>query len=88
METPRNINDIDGDFVEAYCREQGQEVTAYVNSLYDQPPKPDKNGAERDISFIEIRNEFARKYFPDLAPKAKTKPKTLKQRLADLAQQQ
>ena len=39
--------------------------------------KPDKNGRERKISFIEIRKEFVIKYFPKWAPKKKEKKPTM-----------
>lgn len=84
METPQTINDIDGDFVMAYCKEQGQEGVNWLKEIYSKPKRPDKNGVLREISFIEVRNEFARKYFPHLAPKKKTKKKTIKDKLKDL----
>ncbi len=36
-------------------------------------------------SYVEVRNEFARKYFPDLAPKGTTKKASvMKETLAEL----
>ena len=84
MDVPQNINDIDGDFVFSYCKSQGQEGVDWLKAIYAQPKKKDKNGVERDISFIEVRNEFARKYFPHLAPKKKSKKQTIKDKLNDL----
>jgi len=84
METPNNINDINGDFVFDYCKEQGQAAIDWLKAVYARPKKKDKNGVEREISFIEVRNEFARKYFPHLAPKSKTKKKTIKDKLDNL----
>lgn len=84
MEVPQNINDINGDYVFDYCKEQGQEAIDWLKAIYAKPPKKDKNGHEREISFIEVRNEFARKFFPHLAPKSKAKKKTIKNRLENL----
>lgn len=84
MEIPQNINDIDGDFVVAYCKQQGQEAVDWLKEVYARPPKKDKNGRERTISFIEVRNDFARKFFPHLAPKRKTKRQTIKDKLDNL----
>jgi hypothetical protein len=82
--TPHNINDIDGEFVVNYCKGQGQEGVAWLKEIYARPKKKDKNGVERAISFIEVRNEFARKYFPHLAPKRKSKRQTIKDMLDTL----
>ena len=49
--------------------------------------KKDKDGKKvmRIPTYIEVRNEFARKYFPDLAPKGTTKKATMmKDTLAEL----
>jgi hypothetical protein len=83
-EVPQNINDIDGEFVMGYCKQQGQAAVDWLKEIYARPKKKDKNGKEREISFIEVRNEFARKYFPHLAPKKKTKKPTIKNLLDDL----
>ena len=84
LTTPQNINDIDGKFVVAYCKGQGQEGIDWLKEVYARPPKKDKNGVEREISFIEVRNDFARKYFPHLAPKKGKKKQTIKNLLDDL----
>ena len=49
--------------------------------------KKNKDGKKvmRVPTYIEVRNEFARKYFPDLAPKGTTKKATMmKDTLAEL----
>lgn len=49
--------------------------------------KKDKDGEKvmRVPTYIEVRNEFARKYFPDLAPKGTTrKASMMKDTLAEL----
>ena len=85
LKTPTTINDIDGAFVIAYCKAQGQAGTDWLKQIYSTPPKKDKNGVEREISFLQVRNEFARKYFPHLAPQRKTpKKKTIKNLLDEL----
>lgn len=84
MQAPQTINDIDGGYIVSYCKEQGQEAIDWLKAIYARPKKKDKNGVERDISFIEVRNEFARKYFPNLAPKGKSKKQTIKGLLENL----
>lgn len=84
MQAPQTINDIDGEYIVSYCKEQGQEAIDWLKAVYARPKKKDKNGVERDISFIEVRNEFARKYFPSLAPKGKSKKQTIKGLLENL----
>ena len=83
-EIPQNINEIDGEFVVDYCKAQGQAAVDWLKEVYTAPPKKDKNGKERDISFIEVRNLFARKYFPALMPTSKAKKKTIKNLLDNL----
>lgn len=78
MQAPQTINDIDGKYIVDYCKEQGQADIDWLKTIYARPPKKDKNGVERAISFIEVRNEFARKYFPQLAPKSRSKKQTIK----------
>ncbi len=75
MEIPQTINDIDGDYVMTYCKEQGQEGVDWLKEIYSRSKRPDKNGVLREISFIEVRNEFARKYFPHLVQKRKQRKK-------------
>lgn len=84
MQTPQTINDIDGAYIVDYCKEQEQDAIDWLKELYARPKKKDKNGVERDISFIEVRNEFARKYFPSLAPKSKSKKQTIKDLIENL----
>lgn len=84
MDAPQNINDIDGDYVVSYCKGQGQDAIDWLKEVYARPKKKDKNGKERTISFIEVRNEFARKFFPHLAPKRKAKRKTIQDKLDSL----
>lgn len=84
MEEPKNINDIDGDYVFNYCKERGSEAVDWLKEVYNTPVAPDKNGRARTISFIEVRNRFAARYFPTLAPKSSKKRKTLKDKLNEL----
>lgn len=73
MVKPTNIKDIDLAYIMDYVSEQGDEAKKWLKDLSHREVKPDKNGRERRISFIEIRKEFAIKYFPELAPKPKEK---------------
>ena len=83
-EIPQNINEIDGEFVVDYCKAQGQAAVDWLKGVYARPPKQDKNGNLREISFIEVRNEFARQYFPALMPTSKARKKTIKNLLDNL----
>lgn len=68
MDAPKQLNDITIDYIIAYCQEKKE--VKWLKEVALAPAKPDKNGHERKTSFFEIRNAFARKFFPDLAPKA------------------
>ena len=58
-----------------------------IDFMKTEVEKKDKDGTKvmRIPTYIEVRNEFARKYFPDLAPKGTTKKATMmKDTLAEL----
>ena len=58
-----------------------------IDFMKTEVEKKDKEGKKvmRIPTYIEVRNEFARKYFPDLAPKGTTKKATMmKDTLAEL----
>ena len=84
METPKNLNDINMEYIISYVKSKGEKDIKWLKELNAKKVDNDKNGKARKISFIEIRNEFARKYFPDLVPKAKEKKKTMNQMIDDL----
>lgn len=62
--------------IERHVMELGKkDVKWYVDFAEKEVEKKGKDGKKvmRVPTYIEIRNEFARKYFPDLAPKGTTK---------------
>ena len=64
-----------------------KDVKWYVDFAETEVEKKDKDGKKvmRVPTYIEVRNEFARKYFPDLAPKGTTrKASMMKVTLAEL----
>ena len=64
-----------------------KDVKWYVDFAETEVEKKGKDGKKimRVPTYIEIRNEFARKYFPDLAPKGTTKKaNAMKETLAEL----
>ena len=67
MKEVNGIKDIDFAFILEYVKEQGPDAIQWLKDLKNKPVKPDKNGRERKISFIEIRKEFVIKYFPQWA---------------------
>lgn len=76
MEEVEDIKEITLPLIKKYIMEQGEsDIEWLVDILEEKVTVTDKEGKEktRRRSFIEIRNEFARKYRPDLAPKGTTK---------------
>ena len=64
-----------------------KDVKWYVDFAETEVEKKGKDGKKvmRVPTYIEIRNEFARQYFPDLAPKGTTKKtNAMKETLAEL----
>lgn len=84
MKEITNIKEITFDFIVEYITEKGKADKQWLKELAAKPVPPNKNGKERKISFIEIRKEFAIKYFPNLiAPPHEKKP-SMYDRIADL----
>ena len=75
MIEPKNIKDIDFEFIKEYCVDNGH--VDWLKKLAKSKVPNDKNGVKRRISFIEIRNEFTKKFFPALVPVAKPKKKSI-----------
>lgn len=73
MREINDIKEINLAFILEYVKEQGPDAIQWLKDLKNKPVPPDKNGRERKMSFIELRNEFANKFFPELAPKHKEK---------------
>ena len=74
MEKPESLKAVTLDYMKSYVMKE--EIDA-----------KDKDGKDikRKRSFLEIRNDFARRYFPDLAPKGTTKKaKKMKDILTEL----
>lgn len=84
MKEINKLNDIDFGFIMEYVKGKGKADIQWLKELAEMPVPPDKNGKERKISFIELRKEFAIKYFPDFAPKEKVKKPTMWEQIADL----
>ena len=76
------INEIKLDDIIDYC-EKHKEVE-WLKSVALQEGLTNKNGKPRKTSFIEVRNEFCRKFFPDLAPKPRKKQISMYDRIANL----
>jgi hypothetical protein len=63
---------------------EGQGAVDWLKELAEREMPPDKNGRRRKITFIEIRQEFARRYIPEFAPKPKPKTPTMYERIGNL----
>lgn len=81
MKEITDIKEITLDFIIEYVQAKGQDDVKWLKETYNKPVKPDKNGNERTMSFIELRKEFVIKYFPALAPKPREKKLTMKERI-------
>lgn len=67
--TFESLKSINFDFIKDYCVRNGE--VEWLKQCSHEPVPDDKNGNERRKSYIEIRRDFIKKFFPDLAPKAK-----------------
>lgn len=88
MERPENIKAITLDYMKSYVMEQkADDIQWLIDTMQEEVAAKDKEGNDikRKRSFLEIRNDFARRYFPELAPKGTTKKNSkMKDTLAEL----
>lgn len=84
MEKPTNIKEINLDYIIAYVQNEGQWAVQWLKELVNKEMPPNKSGKPRKITFIEIRQEFVRRYMPELAPPAKEKKPSMYDRINDL----
>lgn len=76
IEEVQSITEITMPLIKKYIIAQGEsDIEWLIEILERKVTVKDKEGKEktRRCSFIEIRNEFARKYRPDIAPKGTTR---------------
>jgi hypothetical protein len=66
----KSINEIKLDDIIAYCQKEGE--IKWLKEVALAEDKVNKKGEPRKVSFIELRNEFCRKFYPELAPKKMT----------------
>jgi hypothetical protein len=84
MEKPANIREINLEYIIAYVQAEGQAAVEWLKELAAREMPPNKKGKPRKITFIEIRQEFVKRYLPDLAPKPITKEPSMYERIAKL----
>lgn len=84
MEKPNNIKEIDLNYIIAYVVNEGKWAVEWLKELANKEMPPNKNGKPRKITFIEIRQEFVRRYMPELAPPAKEKKPSMYERINSL----
>lgn len=78
---PINIKQIDSDYIIDYATDKGESVKKWVKEKYAEKVPNDKNGKERSMSFIELRNAFVDEYMKELKPKPKPKKASLQSRI-------
>jgi len=83
-----DINDIKKNFVFDYCRAKGKADLEWLFEVLYRPQKEDKKGVLRDTSFMEVRREFAQRFFPHLITPKKDREPTLKEMIAMELQRQ
>jgi len=84
MKKPAEVKEISFDYIIDYVKEKGKADIAWLKELANRQIADEKSGKTRNISFVEVRNEFARKYLPEIVRPPKEKKPTMKERLAEL----
>lgn len=69
-----------GDIIE-YCQKNNE--VAWLKETATKTYKT-KEGKQRNISFIELKLEFVKKFMPEIAPKAQAKKPTMYELIAKL----
>lgn len=78
MEDVEDITEVTLPLMYEYVKRKGPDAEDWLIEMLEKEvpsKKKDKDGnpVMRKTTFIEQRNEFAKKYFPDLAPKGTSK---------------
>ncbi|MCL1794559.1 MAG: hypothetical protein FWG34_11905 [Oscillospiraceae bacterium] len=84
MEKPNNIKEITFDFILEHIKTKGATDKSWLKKLVSKKIGQNKKGEDRTISFVEIRNEFVKKYMPEIIPPPKEKKPTMKEKLTQL----
>ena len=84
MKKPAEVKEISFDYIIDYVKEKGKADIAWLKELANGQVVDKKSGRTRNISFVEVRNEFARKYLPEIVRPPKEMKPTMKERLAKL----
>ena len=77
------IKDIKFDFMDDYCAEHG-EYDWWENLVNSDVKTKNKDGEEVmvAISFLEVRNQFLNKFFPEVLKEKKKKPLSMREKVA------
>ena len=73
MERPATAKDITLEYIMAYCKERGESAVMWLKGIANTQGLTDKNGKERKITFIEIRQAFIKAYMPELVKEPQEK---------------
>ncbi len=81
------IKDIKFDFMDDYCAEHGEYDwwENLVNSdvkVHKDKKDPNSELVDAPISFLEVRNAFLNKFFPELVKEKKKKPLSMREKVA------
>lgn len=81
-----DIKEIKMPMMKIYVKTLGKEDAKWlIETIKKDFPNSDGSGKTHKATFIDVRNAFVRKYFPDLAPKGTTKKASvMKDTLAEL----
>ncbi|MCL2813722.1 MAG: hypothetical protein FWD23_03895 [Oscillospiraceae bacterium] len=84
MKKPAEVKEISFDYIVEFVQEKGAADIAWLKEFVDSQVVDKKSGKIRNISFVEVRNEFAKKYVPEIVRPPKELKPTMKERLAKL----
>lgn len=84
MEKPSNIKEINLEYIISYVQNEGNWAIEWLKEVVNREMPPNKKGKPRKVTFIEIRNEFVRRFMPELMPPAKEKKPSMYDRINDL----
>lgn len=88
MDEVQALSEITLDLIKDYVMKQGDDAIQWlVDTMTEEIDAKDKDGkpTKRTRKYVEVRNAFADKYFPQFAPKkATTKANKMKDTLAEL----
>ena len=77
---PENRNQVDYDYILDYIFDKGEKEIEWLKEILSISTGKTKNGKDKKIPYISLRNKFVEEYMPDLMPEPKQRKPNMNDR--------